>query len=87
MLLSVAVKLCSKLRDKHRPKILKKWVLRKIFETKGEEVTAGWRKLRNDKLNDLYSSPNIIVVTKSRRTKWVGHWKLMGVKIWGTGFW
>jgi hypothetical protein len=37
-----------------------------------DEVTADWRKLRNEELNDLYSSPNIVRVTKSRRMRWAG---------------
>ena len=66
--------------------LLKSRVLRKIFGTKGEEVIGEWRKLHNEKLNDLHSSPNIMQVTKSRRTKWVGHQALTGEKISGTGF-
>jgi len=87
MLFSVAVKVCSKLREEHKPKMLKNWVLRKIFGIKGEEVTGEWRKLHNEKLNDLYFSPNITQVTKSRRSKCVGCQELMGERIWGTGFW
>jgi hypothetical protein len=43
--------------------------LRKIFGPKRDEVTAEWRKLYNEELNDLFSSPNIIQVTKSRRMR------------------
>jgi hypothetical protein len=48
-------------------------VLRRIFGPKRDEVTGGWRKLHNGELNDLYSSPSIIRIIKSQRTRWVGH--------------
>ena len=53
-------------------------VLRKIFSPKGEEVTKEWRKLHNEELNDLYFSPNIVRVIKSRRVRWAGHVARMG---------
>jgi hypothetical protein len=52
-------------------------VLRKIFGPKREEG-GSWRKLRNDELHSLYSSPNIVRVIKSRRMKWAGHVARMG---------
>jgi hypothetical protein len=52
-------------------------VLRKIFEPKSEDV-GSWRNLRNDELHNLYSSPNIVRVTKSRRIRWAGHVARMG---------
>jgi hypothetical protein len=52
-------------------------VLRKIFGSKTDEVTGEWRRLHNEELNDLYSSPNTIRVIKPRRTEWAGHVALM----------
>jgi hypothetical protein len=52
-------------------------VLRRIIGPKREE-DGSWRKLHNDKLHDLYSSPNILRVIKSRRMKWAGHVARMG---------
>jgi hypothetical protein len=48
-------------------------VLKRIFGPKRDEVTREWRKLHNERLNGLYSSPNIIRVIKSRRMRWAGH--------------
>jgi hypothetical protein len=45
----------------------------KIFEPKRDEMTGDWRKLHNEELHNLYSSPDIIRVIKSRRMRWVGH--------------
>jgi hypothetical protein len=53
-------------------------VLRRIFGPKRDEATAEWRRLHNEELNDLYSSPNIIRVMKSRRMRWAGHASRMG---------
>jgi hypothetical protein len=49
------------------------WVLRRIFGPKRDEITGGWRKLHNEELHDLYSSPGIIRIIKSKRMRWVGH--------------
>jgi hypothetical protein len=48
-------------------------VLRRIFGPKGHGVTGGWRKLHNEELHNLYSSPSIIRIMKSRRMRWAGH--------------
>jgi len=48
-------------------------VLRRILGPKRDEVPGEWRKLHNEELNDLYCSPNIVRVIKSRRMKWAGH--------------
>jgi hypothetical protein len=55
-------------------------VLRRIFGTKRDGVTGGWRKLHNEELHNLYSSPSIIKITKSRTMRWVGHVARMGEK-------
>jgi hypothetical protein len=53
-------------------------VLRRIFGPKRDEVTGEWRKLHNEKLNGLYSLPNIVRVIKSRRLRWAVHVARMG---------
>jgi hypothetical protein len=53
-------------------------VLRRIFGPKRDEVTGEWRRLHNEELNDLYSSPNTIQVIKSRRMRWAGNVARMG---------
>jgi hypothetical protein len=55
-------------------------VLRRIFGPKRDEATGEWRRLHNEELNDLYSSPNIIWVIKLRRMRRVGHVAYMGGK-------
>jgi acyl-coenzyme A synthetase/AMP-(fatty) acid ligase len=56
-------------------------VLRRIFEQKRDEVTEWWRKLHNEELHNLYSSPSITRMIKSRRMRWAGHVVQMGEKI------
>ena len=53
-------------------------VLRRIFGPRRDEVTGEWRRLHNEELNDLYCSPNIVRVIKSRRMSWAGHVARMG---------
>ena len=53
-------------------------VLRKIFGPRRDEVTGEWRRLHNEELNDLYCSPDIVRVIKSRRIRWTGHVARMG---------
>jgi hypothetical protein len=55
-------------------------VLRGIFGPKRDGVTGGWRKLHNEELHNLYSSPSIIRIIKSRRMRWSGHVARMGEK-------
>ena len=66
------------LREESRLRVFKIRVLRRIFGPKRDEVTMEWRKLHNEKLNKLYSSPNIFRVIKSRRMRWAGHVARMG---------
>jgi hypothetical protein len=65
------------LREKHRPTVFENRVLRRIFGPKRGEVTGGWRKLHNEELRNLYSSPSVIRI-KSKRMKWAGHVARMG---------
>jgi hypothetical protein len=53
-------------------------VLRRIFGPDRDEVTGGWRKLHNEELHGLYSSPSIVRVIKARRMRWAGHVVRMG---------
>jgi len=62
-------------------------VLRRIFVPRRDEVTGEWRRLHNEELNDLYSSPSILRVIKSRRMGWVGHVVRMGEERWCIGSW
>jgi hypothetical protein len=65
------------LGEKHRLRVFENRVLRRIFGPKREE-DGSWRKLHNDELHSLYSSPNIVRVIKSRRMRWAGHVACMG---------
>jgi hypothetical protein len=57
----------------HRLRVFENSVLRRIFGLKRDEVTGEWRKLHNEELRDLYSSPSVIRIIKSRRMRWSGH--------------
>jgi hypothetical protein len=84
IILSVVLYGCETLsltsREEHRLRVFENRVLRRIFGSKEEEVTEEWRKLHNEALNDLYSSPNIFWVIKSRRMSWAGHVACMGAR-------
>jgi hypothetical protein len=61
-----------------RLKVFENRVLRRIFRQKSDEVAGEWRKLHNEEVHDLYSSPSIIGITKARRMRWAGHVARMG---------
>jgi len=66
------------LREERKLRVFENMVLRRIFGPRRDEVTGEWRGLHNEKLNDLYSSPNIVRVIKWRRMRWAGHVACMG---------
>jgi hypothetical protein len=68
------------LRKGHRPRVFENRALKSIFASKRDEVTGGWRKLYNEELNNLYSSPSIIRIIKSKMVRWAGHVARMGKK-------
>jgi hypothetical protein len=67
------------LRQEQRLRVFENGVLRRIFGPKGDEASGEWRRLYNEELNDLYSSPNIIRVSKST-VRWEGHVARIGEK-------
>jgi hypothetical protein len=66
------------LREERRLRVFENRVLRRIFGPKRDEVTRGWRKLLNEELHGLYSSPGTVRVIKARRMRWAGHVARMG---------
>jgi hypothetical protein len=67
-------------REEHKLRVFENRVVRRIFGPKWEGVTGGWRKLHDEELHNLYSSPSIIRIIKSRRMRWAGHVARMGEK-------
>jgi hypothetical protein len=61
------------LREEHRLRVFENRVLRRVFGPKRDEATGEWRRLHNEELNDVYSSPNIIRVIKWTGMRWAGH--------------
>ena len=68
------------MREERRLSALENRVLRRIVESKRDEVTGEWRRLHNEELNNLYSSPIIVRVIKSKRMRYAGHVARMGVE-------
>jgi len=66
------------LREERKLKVFENMVLERIFGPRRDEVTGEWRRMHKKELNDLYSSPNIVRVIKSRRKRWAGHVARMG---------
>jgi hypothetical protein len=59
-------------REEHRLRVFENRVLRRIFGPKRDDVTGDWRKQHNEELHNMYSSPSIIRMIKSRRMRWTG---------------
>jgi hypothetical protein len=74
------------LREEQRLRVFENRVLGRIFGPKGDEATGEWRRLHNEELNDLYSSPNIVRVIKRRGMRWAGSVAHMGRGQMHTGF-
>ena len=66
------------LREERKLRVFENMVLRRIFGTRRDEVTGEWRRLYNEELNDLYSSPSIVRMINTRRIRWAGHVARMG---------
>jgi len=64
--------------EERKLRVFENMMLRRIFGPRRDEVTGEWRRLHNEELSDLYSSPNIVRVIKLRRIRWAGHVARMG---------
>jgi hypothetical protein len=74
------------LREEHKLRVFENGALRRTFGPKGDEVTGGWRKLRNEKLHNLYSTTNLFRMMTSRKMELVRHVARMGRRRMHTGF-
>jgi len=68
-------------REERKLRVFQNRVLRRIFGPRRDEVTGEWRRLHNEELSDLYSSPNTVRVIKSRRMRWAGYVTRLGEEI------
>jgi hypothetical protein len=75
------------LREEHRLRVFEKRVPRRIFGPKRDDVTGDWRKLYYEELQNLYSSPRIIRMIKSKRMRWAEHVAWMGRREAHIGYW
>ena len=75
------------LKVERKLRLFENMVLRRIFGPRMDVVTGEWRRLHNVNLNDLFSSPYIVRVIKSRRMRWAGHVASMGEKRGCIGYW
>jgi hypothetical protein len=73
--------LVSEVKGENRLRVFENRVLRRIFGPMRDEVTGGWRKLHNEELHNLYSSPSIIRMIESRRMRWAGHVARIGARM------
>ena len=75
------------LREESKMRVFENMVLRRIFGPRRDEVMGEWRRLHSEELNDLYCSPNVVRVIKSRRMRWAGHVARMGKERGCVGSW
>jgi hypothetical protein len=75
------------LRQEHRLKVFENRVLRTIFGPKRDEIVGGWEKLHHEQLQNLYSSPNIIRIIKTRRMDWARYVARMERRGMHIGYW
>ena len=72
------MRMLKTLREERKLRVSENMVLGSIFGSRRDEVTGEWRRLHNEELNDLYCSPNIVRVIKSRRMRWTVHVACIG---------
>ena len=74
-------------REERKLRVFENMVLRRILGPRMDEVTGEWKRLHNEELNGLYTSPNVVRVIKSRRMRWAGHVARMGEERGRRGSW